>query len=336
MNKRHFHFQDLPVERLRHVFKYLAPHDLVNPFERLKQQFDIMLAQQPLCLPNNRQMSIQLYYYYLKKIVSKHASQIVYFHLSERSASCAIDSFLPEVPLNKLTWLSLKASLSLDVDYHRFYCDQYDEFFDFVIAIQVLNCLPQLHSLYLRLAKLLTELLNNGHLPQLQNTRVTFSIAHDNIENELLLQIPLKQAFASELRHTNRKIYAGVASLVEHLVSKIWESWDRGIVGENISHLLRIAQRSPYFSELYIESDLDYGRVLSLNKQLGSLLSRQLVILHFTTKEANNSLGDPVGIIDKLDVGELKQSAAVFMLHTHPRPKLFQMNQVVHKKHGDR
>ncbi|CAF5181834.1 unnamed protein product [Rotaria magnacalcarata] len=109
-----------------------------------------------------------------------------------------------------------------------------------------------------------------------------------------------------------------------------------GIVGENISHLLRIAQRSPYFSELYIESDLDYGRVLSLNRQLGSLLCRQLVILHFTTKEANNSLSDPVGIIDKLDVGELKQSAAVFMLHTHPRPKLLQMNQVVHKKHGDR
>ncbi|CAF2228092.1 unnamed protein product, partial [Rotaria magnacalcarata] len=34
---------------------------------------------------------------------------------------------------------------------------------------------------------------------------------HDNIENELLLQIPLKQAFTSELRHTNLKIYAGVA-----------------------------------------------------------------------------------------------------------------------------
>ncbi|CAF5198196.1 unnamed protein product, partial [Rotaria magnacalcarata] len=58
-------------------------------------------------------------------------------------------------------------------------------------------------------------------------------------------------------------------------------------------------------SELYIESDLDYGRVLSLNRQLGSLLCRQLVILHFTTKEANSSLGDLVRIIDKLDVGEL-------------------------------
>ncbi|CAF5132564.1 unnamed protein product, partial [Rotaria magnacalcarata] len=49
------------------------------------------------------------------------------------------------------------------------------------------------------------------HLPQLQNIRVTFSMTHDNIENELLLQIPLKQAFTSELRHTNLKIYAGVA-----------------------------------------------------------------------------------------------------------------------------
>ncbi|CAF4684041.1 unnamed protein product, partial [Rotaria socialis] len=43
-------------------------------------------------------------------------------------------------------------SLSLDVDYHRFYCDQYDECFDFGIAIQVLNCLPQLHLLHLRVA----------------------------------------------------------------------------------------------------------------------------------------------------------------------------------------
>ncbi|CAM4841190.1 unnamed protein product [Rotaria magnacalcarata] len=184
MNKRHFHFQDLPVERFRHIFKYLARHDLVNPFERLNQQFDIMFAQQPLCLPNNQQMSIQLYCHYLKKIVSKHASQIVYFHLSERSAPCATDYFL-------------------------------------------------------------------------------------------------------------------------------------GVVGENISHLLRIAQRSPYFSGLYIELDLDYGRVLSLNKQLGSLLSRQLVILHLTAEKPNSSPGDLVRIIDKLGVGEFKQSATIFIPHTH-------------------
>ncbi|CAF2155349.1 unnamed protein product, partial [Rotaria magnacalcarata] len=75
-----------------------------------------------------------------------------------------------------------------------------------------------------------------------------------------------------------------------------------GVVGENISHLLRIAQRSPYFSGLYIELDLDYGRVLSLNKQLGSLLSRQLVILHLTAEKPNSSPGDLVRIIDKLGV----------------------------------
>ncbi|CAF3263690.1 unnamed protein product [Rotaria socialis] len=51
----------------------------------------------------------------------------------------------------------------------------------------------------------------NVVISTLQNIRVTFSMAHGNIENELLLQIPLKQAFASELRHNNLKIYADVA-----------------------------------------------------------------------------------------------------------------------------
>ena len=162
MNKRQFHFQDLPIELFRHIFEYLAPHDLLNAFERLNRQFDIMLAQQPLCLPNNRQMRIELYYHYLKKIVSKHASQIVCLHLSERSAPCTVDYFLSEVPslkavtiedisrnvlevlLYHCSFLSKIHSLSLDVGYHRFYCDQYDECFDFGIVIPVLHCLPQL------------------------------------------------------------------------------------------------------------------------------------------------------------------------------------------------
>ncbi|CAF4398880.1 unnamed protein product [Rotaria magnacalcarata] len=135
MNKRQFHFQDLPIERFRHIFKYLASHDLVNPFERLNQQFDIMFAQQPLCLPNNQQMSIQLYCYYLKKILSING------------------------------------------------CSR----------------------------ELLTELLNNGRLPQLQNLRVTFSMTRENIENVLLLPIPLKQAFTSELRYINLKIFTSAA-----------------------------------------------------------------------------------------------------------------------------
>ncbi|CAF4920385.1 unnamed protein product, partial [Rotaria socialis] len=130
MNERQFHFQDLPVELFRHIFEYIAPHDLLNAFERLNRRFDIMLAQQPLWLPNNRQMSIQLYCHYLKKIVTKHPSQIVYLYLSERS-----------VPFN-------------------------------------------LH--------------------------VTFLMSDANIENELLLPIPLKQTFAPELRHINLKIFGDV------------------------------------------------------------------------------------------------------------------------------
>ncbi|CAF1233584.1 unnamed protein product [Rotaria magnacalcarata] len=118
-----------------------------------------------LCLPNNRQMSIQLYCHYLKKIVSKHASQIDYLHLSERSAPCAVDYFLSQL------FASIRG------------CSR----------------------------ELLTELLNNGHLPRLQNLRVTFSMTHDDIENELPLPISLKQAFASELRHINLKIFAGTA-----------------------------------------------------------------------------------------------------------------------------
>ena len=37
-----------------------------------------------------------------------------------------------------------------------------------------------------------------------------------------------------------------------------------------------------------------------MNKQLGRLLSRQLLILHYTAQEANSSLGDLVRIIDNL------------------------------------
>ncbi|CAM4960286.1 unnamed protein product [Rotaria socialis] len=55
----------------------------------------------------------------------------------------------------------------------------------------------------------------NVVISTLQNIRVTFSMAHGNIENELLLQIPLKQAFASELRHNNLKIYADSVECVE-------------------------------------------------------------------------------------------------------------------------
>ncbi|CAF1421910.1 unnamed protein product [Rotaria sp. Silwood1] len=75
---------------------------------------------------------------------------------------------------------------------------------------------------------------------------------------------------------------------------------DNGVVGENIAHLFHIANRSPYFRELYIESDLDFGRALSSNVELGILLSSQIEILYFKTKDADCSLKDLVRIVDKL------------------------------------
>ena len=73
-----------------------------------------------------------------------------------------------------------------------------------------------------------------------------------------------------------------------------------GVVGGNIPHLLHIAQRSPHFRELHIKSDLDFGRVLSLNVKLGILLASQLEVLCFTGDQANCSLLDLAKIIDKL------------------------------------
>ncbi len=73
-----------------------------------------------------------------------------------------------------------------------------------------------------------------------------------------------------------------------------------GVVGENIAHLLHIAKRSPNFRELYIESDLDFGRVLSSNIELGILLSSQITILYYKAKDADCSLQDLVQIVDTL------------------------------------
>jgi hypothetical protein len=64
--------------------------------------------------------------------------------------------------------------------------------------------------------------------------------------------------------------------------------------------LLHVAQRSPYFRELHIKSDLDFGRVLSSNVELGILLASQLEVLSFTGDEANCSLLDLAKIVDTL------------------------------------
>ncbi|CAF2096418.1 unnamed protein product [Rotaria magnacalcarata] len=143
------------------------------------------------------------------------------------------------------------------------------------------------------------------------NLDTIYAFSNSKIREEIFAEYRLATGTKSAARYGK----ISIVIMIQRRASNAWQT-HYGVAGENISHLLRIAQRSPYFSELYIESDLDYGPVLSLNKQLGSLLSRQLVILPFTTKEANSSLGDLVRIIDKLDVGEVKQSATIF-IHTH-------------------
>ena len=56
------------------------------------------------------------------------------------------------------------------------------------------------------------------------------------------------------------------------------------------------------FSELHIDSNLNFGRIISLNVELGILLISQLEKLYFTAKDSNCSLDDLVDIIDLLFV----------------------------------
>jgi len=158
------------------IFEYLAPHDLLLAFKNLNRRITAILAQYPLCLPNNRYMSHELYLDYLTSIVPKHASQIIYLHLSERYAPHAIDLFYRELPLDTLTWPALKAvtiedlplgllgvllydtallsniqSLSINIPYGHFYYSQYDKVADFAVVIPILVELPNLRSLYLHM-----------------------------------------------------------------------------------------------------------------------------------------------------------------------------------------
>ncbi|CAF3253539.1 unnamed protein product [Rotaria socialis] len=370
MNERQFHFQDLPVELFRHIFEYIAPHDLLNAFERLNRRFDIMLAQQPLWLPNNRQMSIQLYCHYLKKIVTKHPSQIVYLYLSERTqlqnlhvtflmsdANIENELLLP-IPLKQtfapeLRHINLKIFgdvpwiLTFFADLQRYrQLDQmnisdYERFADYshFPRVAVLR-----HWLTLSKSKIFTFKLNLDIIYAFSNREIreeifaeyrlatgtesaarygkinlsyptmvfSYPLETDDHEWEDLDSSDSTQGFECvEEMDIYELDYVKDERLVQLEAIPCWHHLrkinlegdcpdDKGVVGENISHLLHIAQRSSYFSELYIESDLDYGRVLSLNKQFGRLLSRQLVILHYTAQEANSSLGDLVRIIDKL------------------------------------
>ena len=69
MNAQRSKFEHLAVELVHLIFKYLAPHDLLLAFKNLNRRFTAILAQQPLCLPNNQHMSHDLYLDYITSIV---------------------------------------------------------------------------------------------------------------------------------------------------------------------------------------------------------------------------------------------------------------------------
>ncbi|CAF1525142.1 unnamed protein product, partial [Rotaria sordida] len=65
-------------------------------------------------------------------------------------------------------------------------------------------------------------------------------------------------------------------------------------------HFLHIAQRSSHFHELYIDTNIDFGRILSSNVKLGILLVSQFEILYFTSQDSNCSLRDLIKTIDTI------------------------------------
>ena len=114
MNEERTQLEGLSVELFRLIFEYLAPHELFQAFSNLNNRFTAILAQQPLCLPNNRQMTYELYRSYISKI-SDYAPQIVYVHLSERHAPHAVDELLAEVCEDSFTLPALRAATIEDL-----------------------------------------------------------------------------------------------------------------------------------------------------------------------------------------------------------------------------
>ena len=114
MSEERTRFEHLSVELFHLVFECLAPHDLLQAFSHLNNRFTAILAQQPLCLPNNRHMPVELYRNYISKI-NDYATQIVYVHLSERYAPHAVEELLAEVCDQSFTLPALKTAILDDL-----------------------------------------------------------------------------------------------------------------------------------------------------------------------------------------------------------------------------
>ncbi|CAF2975513.1 unnamed protein product [Rotaria sp. Silwood2] len=274
MDKQPTLFEDLPVELFHVIFEYLAPHDLFMAFNNLNQRFTCVLTRQPLFIPNNRNMNISLYFDYLTSIIPNHLSQIVYLHLSERYAPHALDYFISTVPLEAHNWPALKAViiedvpfhaleillddnfllskahfLSIDIGVHRYHHSEYNNH-DFDIILPILEYLPELRSLYIRMhghtlsnhsfaidrycppmiihqnlhtlmihecsRELLVLMLNDGHLSQLCRLHVSLACSHEALEIEPPCPTPLKSTSVPKLRYISIHIMVGLAWVLNY------------------------------------------------------------------------------------------------------------------------
>ncbi|CAF3473579.1 unnamed protein product [Rotaria socialis] len=170
-------FEHLPVEIIRLVFEYLSPHDLLDGFEELNSRISSIIRQHPLSLPNNRRMSMDVYDDYLTYILREYSSQIVYLHLTEHRAAQAVESFLDEMDRENFLFPSLKAitirdvpggvydalvdhvleilnpsALSIHLNNKLYHFSDYAAWNDIDFLEPVLNAIPQLCSLYLRIS----------------------------------------------------------------------------------------------------------------------------------------------------------------------------------------
>ncbi|CAF1047873.1 unnamed protein product [Adineta steineri] len=216
MKRYRLQFEDLANELIQFIFEYLFPHELLYSFKELNRRLTSIVNRrltsivnrQPLCLPDNRYMNFDVYYDYLTLIITKHTSQIVYLHLSERYSPHAVEFFRNEIPINKLNWFSLKAitiddlplglfgvllydttifshihSLSLNFAFDCYHFSEYKIVADFAFVVPILTELPRLRSLYLRMNCIYT----NTYLIGLERARPQFVI-HENLHTLIIKQ----------------------------------------------------------------------------------------------------------------------------------------------------
>jgi hypothetical protein len=171
-------FEQFPVELIRSIFEYLSSLDLLNAFEELNNRLSSIIRDYPLCLPNNRRMSLDVYNDYLEYVLPKYSSQIIYLYLSEHRTPEAVQSFLYKMHDQKYLFPKLKSitirdiplkfyrsifvdilpsfntlqSLTIDMNNNHYHYSDYDEWTDIDFIVPILNSLPQLCSLYLKIS----------------------------------------------------------------------------------------------------------------------------------------------------------------------------------------